>query len=185
MYSESCIARVSAKLAAFADASACWNWPASRTAAGYGQLTYRRDGKTLLAYAHRVAFFIATGNEASALEVCHRCDNPACFNPSHLFMGTHSENSADMAAKGRGNVGKRFPLGDRHWTRKRAVDVIRGSAHASSKVTEAEVLHILSSADSGASLARKFGITESAISAIRKRKVWRHVSLSANSSASA
>lgn len=187
MYSDSCIERVSSRMSGFRDSSICWPWPASRTAAGYGQLTYRVDGKTRLAYAHRVAYLVANGDPAIGKEVCHRCDNPACFNPSHLFASSHAGNMADMANKSRGNSGKRLPIGDRHWTRRRPELVKRGSTNAKAKLTEPDVVLILASERTGASLAREYGVTEALISAIRKGKVWKHLqpSRSANSSGSA
>ena len=186
-YSASCIARVDAHLRRLSDVVGCWEWPASRTAAGYGQLTYRIDGQTRLAYAHRVSLFIATGDAAEGKEVCHRCDNPACINPAHLFASTHAGNMADMASKNRGNSGKRLPMGDRHWTRTRPTDVKRGADNPRAKLREEDVTVILSSARSGASLAREYGVTEALVSAIRNGKVWRHVqpSRSAKSSGSA
>lgn len=71
----------------------CWEWNAAKTAGGYG--TYRRFG------SHRVAYYLATGIDPGDAQVCHRCDNPSCCNPAHLFIGSHGDNMADKVAKGR------------------------------------------------------------------------------------
>ena len=72
----------------------CWLWIASRTPSGYGRLTRNR-------YAHRVSWEIHRGAIPKGKHVLHRCDNPSCVNPEHLWLGTHSENMADRERKGR------------------------------------------------------------------------------------
>lgn len=77
----------------------CWNWMAYKNSLGYGRL--RVNGvKTL---AHRASYVFFTGDIPSGLLVCHRCDNPSCINPEHLFLGTAKDNHRDAVGKGRIN----------------------------------------------------------------------------------
>lgn len=75
----------------------CLEWRGARVGDGYGQL--RWDGKRVL--AHRLAWQNKNGQIPDGLNVLHRCDNPPCVNPAHLFLGTHQENMRDRDAKGR------------------------------------------------------------------------------------
>ncbi len=81
------------------EATACWNWALRQSRNGYGQF---RDGGRLKK-AHRGAWEAVNGPIPEGLHVLHRCDNPQCVNPEHLFTGTHTDNMRDMTAKGRGN----------------------------------------------------------------------------------
>lgn len=75
----------------------CWLWPRSVNARGYGQISFNMACKK----THRVVFEALKEAIPHDMVVCHKCDVPACCNPSHLFLGTQSDNIKDCAAKGR------------------------------------------------------------------------------------
>ncbi len=82
----------------------CWNWTASKNSCGYGNFFYR--GR--LVKSHRFSFEIWIGRELKKSElILHKCDNPACVNPEHLFIGDMKTNTHDMIAKGRANYQKK------------------------------------------------------------------------------
>lgn len=75
----------------------CWHWLGSRDKHGYGRI-FVKDRVHL---ATRVSYLLEHGELPQELCVCHRCDNPSCVNPQHLFLGTHRDNTHDMIRKGR------------------------------------------------------------------------------------
>lgn len=84
------------------DATGCWLWTGSRSRADYGQIgvgsrTTGRGNKG----AHRVSYELFKGPIPDGHDVCHRCDNPPCVNPDHLFVGTRQDNMIDMVSKDR------------------------------------------------------------------------------------
>lgn len=87
--------------------SECWEWGGYREKNGYGRKTLVRNGRLEIA-VHRLAWAWANWNGIGewtsipeGMFVCHRCDNPPCFNPEHLFLGTHTDNMRDSIAKKR------------------------------------------------------------------------------------
>jgi hypothetical protein len=121
---------------------------------GYGYFGF--DGRIQL--AHRVSYLINIGDIPEGYCVCHKCDNPSCVRPEHLFVGTQTDNIADMVSKKR---------------------LCRGSGKKESKLTECEVLEIRSRYSNGVVsqkyLADKYGVNASVISRIVNNKAWFHV----------
>jgi hypothetical protein len=103
--------------------SGCWDWCASLTTTGYGQIYV--DGKKMKAHRWSYAHFI--GDIPLGLFVCHSCDNRSCVNPEHLWLGTASDNNNDARRKGR------LHYGDDHWSRVKCELVSRGKNHWTKK----------------------------------------------------
>lgn len=106
----------------------CWTWTGAHNQDGYGRFDWSG--------AHRVSYWMATGEEPGVMNVLHRCDNPPCVRPSHLFLGTQAANMADMAVKLRGGRATKIP-----------------EAHV------AEVRRRYLAGESAATLADEFGIS--------------------------
>lgn len=133
------------------DEPGCWVWTASKFWDGYGKF---RLGATMVK-AHRISFEIHNGQIPDGLHVLHKCDNPACVNPEHLFSGSHAENMADKEAKARGVS-------------------FRGSKHGRAKLTEADVAVIRAARGvTQQQLADQFGVSNQLISRIKSGGIWR------------
>ena len=76
----------------------CWEWTAAKLKKGYGKFSKGRDGWEL---AHRASWRLKHGQIPQGMQVLHRCDNPSCVRPSHLFLGVARDNTHDMIRKGR------------------------------------------------------------------------------------
>lgn len=131
----------------------CWEWQGSFLRRGYGQFSVSHASTC---HAHRMAYLLTFPEWDGKGFVCHRCDNPPCCNPAHLFVGTHQENMRDMIAKGRKII-------------------MRGTAHGRGRLTEADILEIRQSTKTGIELAAEFGVSQSHISGIRHRRFWSHI----------
>src|SRR5262245_6642261 len=85
----------------------CWEWQGRRSRDGYGRMTITESRRPHTRPAHRVAWEHFNGPIPENMLVCHKCDNPPCINPAHLFLGTHRDNFRDMREKGRSATGSR------------------------------------------------------------------------------
>lgn len=91
----------------------CWVWTSACTKRGYGQLGVKMGVRHVKMYAHRIALLIA-GRMADGMESCHKCNNPPCVNPDHLYPGTHEQNM--MQAWTEGLIPKPCPpIGELQW----------------------------------------------------------------------
>lgn len=132
----------------------CMNWALRRNIGGYGII--RREGRSL--FAHRVSYEFTYGRFPPELDVLHKCDNPACVNPEHLFLGTDKENRADCCAKGRQS---------------------RGEGRPNHVLTADQVLEIRRLYATGGystrMLGRSFGVSGHHIASIVRREKWKHI----------
>lgn len=79
----------------------CWEWTGTLTTKGYGKFSVKADGVNKYVYTHRLLFESINGDIPNGMFVCHSCDNPACCNPKHLWLGTNQDNQRDSVSKRR------------------------------------------------------------------------------------
>lgn len=137
------------------DPNGCWFWLANKDEDGYG--IFKRDGRNNRASA--VAYEFAYGGVPEGMWTLHRCDNPSCVRPSHLFLGTALDNSRDMIQKARGAIGERNGGGVKMTNEK--VITMRAQ-YATGKFTFAH-------------LGRLYRVNEITAARICKRLNWKHV----------
>lgn len=138
------------------DDSGCWNWGGSCDGGGYGVYLSTKHGRIK---AHRFSYLEFCGEIPDNLWVLHRCDNPSCVNPEHLFLGTHQDNVDDKVKKGRCHDTK-------------------GERNGRSILSEEEVLSIRQEHSNGLSyryLVNKYGVKQTQIARIVRRESWKWV----------
>jgi hypothetical protein len=137
------------------DENGCWIWKGSTRPWGYGHLGSEKGKHPKMVKAHRAAYTICVGPIPDGMFVCHHCDNPACVNPAHLFIGT--------------------PKDGLHVHPERAA---RGERNGAAKLNEHQVIEIRTLYAQGGitfrSLARQYGVCKSTIGYVIHR-YWKHV----------
>lgn len=129
----------------------CWVWTGNFSRKNYGFVGNFSLAKKLKIYmAHRLSFFVYKGEIPNGMLVCHKCDNPSCINPEHLFLGTHEDNMRDMDSKGRRRVHK-------------------GENSVKAKLTKEQAIYILQNMEtiSAWDLSTKFNVSRQTI-----QNVW-------------
>lgn len=130
----------------------CWEWGGKVTKQGYGIMKINKKYVTM----HRYSYQTYIGEIPKGMLICHRCDNPKCVNPFHLFLGTHADNAQDRVLKNRSN----HPVGERC---------------AKAVLKEVEVLEIAKSDLSITDLSEKYAVSKTTIRSIKHKKSWKHL----------
>lgn len=144
------------------ESTGCWDWQGYRRK-GYGFMSVgsRLDQTKRQKPAHRLSYEIFVGNIPPGLMVCHKCDNPGCINPKHLFLGTNQDNVNDREQKGRNN----------HYF---------GESDPNAILTTRDVLDARKARTNGATfrgLAHQYGVHVNTITRAVKGATWAHLPL--------
>lgn len=141
------------------DKNGCWNWLGHLSPRGYGRI---KAGDRMIR-AHRYSWMTENGRDIpEGMVVCHSCDNPKCVNPAHLFIGTVADNVADCVAKGRHAKGDRL-----------AHPRAKGEKNGNSRLLANEVAEIRADTRPQRVIAKQFGVTQAAISKIKRGEMWK------------
>jgi hypothetical protein len=137
----------------------CWNWIGAKQTGGYGHFYLGTvNGKKVKRLAHRYSYELHNGPIPAGMDVLHKCDNPGCVNPEHLFLGTQATNDADRDAKGR---------------------QARGSEHGMAKLTEAQVREMRAAYAAGGvtykELGQKYGVSGAQAHCAIAGVWWKHL----------
>lgn len=140
----------------------CWNWRGPKRKFGYGAMTC--SSKFGASDAHRASWILSFGQIPDDLFVCHKCDNPICSNPDHLFLGTPQDNVQDMRDKGR----QKYTTPPVHLGEKNPQSIL-------STKQVAEIKKLLSNGVRQVDIARSFSVSRQVIYRINAGKTWAHV----------
>lgn len=176
----------------------CWPWIAAKRGKGYG--VFYSNGK--LWVASRAAYIISTNSANNFDLVCHKCDNPSCCNPHHLFSGTAKDNTHDMIKKGRMALGlkhgsytkpasrtfgdkngarlhpERLLRGENHRSKTHPWTILKGENHPTAKLTNRQIVEIrrlLAEGLTQLEISKKTCVCRTTISRIKTKKLWRHI----------
>ena len=135
----------------------CWLWTRATDNRGYGSLTmFGKRHK-----AHRLSYSVFVEEIPIGMCVLHKCDTPACVNPSHLEIGTKKENTRQMCARGRAKGG--------------AINPLKGESHGGSKLTDIAISMIRLDRRRHREIAEDYGISQTNVSFIKSGKRWGHL----------
>lgn len=130
--------------------SGCWLWTGGTHQRGYGlfKVGSRTDGTVNTVRAHRFSYEQHIGQIPEGMIVCHKCDVPGCVNPTHLFLGTHTDNNRDRERKGRGNP-------------------VKGLSHYRATVPASVIRAVKAASGTQSQIARRFHVSQAFVHRVR------------------